>query len=295
MRQFLTTLRQIANAESVGTFAGVCRHAKWQMRRLLHGFPCELEICRSKLVVDEPGGVGALVNAMGEYDYNNMEFIRECMRNWAGTFVDVGANVGAYTLIAAEVRGVQVLALEAHPRTFCRLQENVNRNGCSHVSCVNVAISDREGHLRISEGLESSLNFVVEDAAPIYSLPVASQRLDILFRAFKLQPTLIKIDVEGHELPVLQGLGEFSNVPKAILVEGGDRSEIRAWMREAGFAGPWFVHFRKRILNDAQQKRREDPVYINQNCLAGPLSERIPFGQFLDSVKVLDAKAGLCR
>ena len=295
MRQLLKTLHQIAGAESVGTLEGVFRHAKWQMRRLLNGFPCELEIGQSKLVVDEAGGVGALVNAMGEYDYNNMEFIRECMRSWGGTFVDVGANVGAYTLIAAEVQGAQVLALEAHPGTFARLAKNVGRNGCSNVTCVNVAVSDREGHLRVSDGLESSLNFVVENSASVNSLEVASQRLDVLFRAFELQPTVIKIDVEGYELAVLQGLGEFSNAPKAILVEDGERSEIVAWMREARFAGPWFVHFRERMLDHEPQRRREDPVYINRNCLAEPISERTPFSGFLDLVKAPDAKAGVCR
>src|SRR5260370_8315896 len=97
MRHFLPTPDQLAHAESVGTFEGVRRHLQWQVRRLLGDFPCELPISQSKLRVLSPVGVAALVNAMGEYDYNNMRFIRSFLERSGGTFFDVCPNIGSYT------------------------------------------------------------------------------------------------------------------------------------------------------------------------------------------------------
>jgi FkbM family methyltransferase len=263
MTQFLATLEQIAHAESVNPVGGVFRHLKWQVRKLLNAFPCELELSHSRLRVADPRGVAALVNAMGVYDYNNMEFVRACLQSWGGTFVDVGANIGSYTLIASEIKTARVLGLEAHPRTFALLAENVRRNAASNVTCLNVAASDREGQLEISDGLESSLNHIVSASAPAENaLQVSCKRLETVFRELEIDPTVIKIDVEGYELAVLLGLGEFRSKANAILVEGGERDQVRDWMAQAGYAGPWFVHFRKGILASFPRKRREDPVYI---------------------------------
>ena len=274
MTQFFATLEQIAHAESVNPIGGVYRHFKWQVRKLLNAFPCELELSHSRLRVAEPRGVAALVNAMGVYDYNNMEFVRACLQSWGGAFVDVGANIGSYTLIASEISCARVLSFEAHPQTFALLAENVRRNDASNVTCLNVAASDREGRLEISDGLESSLNHIVSEGAPAENaLQVYSKRLDTMFRELEIAPTLIKIDVEGHELSVLRGLGEFRNKANAILVEGGERDEIRAWMAEAGYTGPWFVHFRNRLLARSPRKRREDPVYALRE-LCGDDGER---------------------
>src|SRR5262249_20876384 len=67
-------------------------------------------------------------------------------------FIDVGANIGLYTLIAAARVGPsgRVVALEPTTTTFARLMDNVQLNKFSNVNCVNLALSDWSGHLDLT-------------------------------------------------------------------------------------------------------------------------------------------------
>jgi FkbM family methyltransferase len=269
MCQFLTSLRQIANSESVGTLDGVRRHLHWQMRRVLKDFPCDLPISNSRLRVHCATGVAALVNAMGEYDYNNMRFVKTLLQRLQGLFVDVGANIGTYTLIASEVENARVIALEPHPATFAVLAENVRLNQRSNVTCLNVAASSRDAEVQFTDEKEPALNRVVHrtDGNPSI-LRVPGRRLETLCRSLGAIPDLIKIDVEGHEPEVLEGLGELRHSAKAIFVEGGERETVRQWMSDAGYIGPFFVHFNQRLISSQAQPRREDPVFIQHSFLS---------------------------
>ena len=274
MRHFLTTLDQIAHAESVGTFEGVRRHLQWQVRRLLGDFPCELPISHSKLRVLSPVGVAALVNAMGEYDYNNMRFIRSFLERSGGTFFDVGANIGSYTLIASEILHANVVSVEPHPETFAALAENIRLNTRHNVTCLHVAASNHDGTIRLTDGLDSCLNRVLDDLEdPQDVVEVPSRRLETLCQSLHVAPDLIKIDVEGHEPAVLDGLGQYCESAGAILVEQGNRPEIQRWMRTASYSGPWYVHFNQGFLSPEPQGRPEDPVFIHKRLL-GDLSLR---------------------
>jgi FkbM family methyltransferase len=273
MRHFLTTLDQIAHADSVGTFKGVRRHLQWQARRLIGGFPCELPLSQSRLRVTSPRGVSALVNAMGEYDYNNMRFVRSFLEHSGGTFFDIGANIGAYTLIASEISGAKVASMEPHPKTFAVLADNVRLNARHNVTCLQVAVSDREGTIALTDGLESSLNRVLHDGEGADgAIEVRSQRLETICESTRMLPDIIKIDVEGHEPSVLRGLGRYRAVARAILVEGGDRLAIQDWMRISGYSGPWFVHFNQAILAKRTQARAEDPIFVRGDLLPDPRS-----------------------
>jgi FkbM family methyltransferase len=268
MRHFLATLDQIAHADGVGTFEGVRRHFQWQARRLLGGFPCELTLSQSKLRVTSPRGVSALVNAMGEYDYNNMRFVRSFLEHSGGTFFDVGANIGAYTLIASEISGAKVVSMEPHPQTFAVLADNVRLNARHNVTCLQVAISNREGTIALTDGLESSLNHVLQDGEDAQrAIEVRSQRLETICESTHVFPDIIKIDVEGHEPAVLSGLGRYATAARAILVEGGARLAIQDWMRTAGYSGPWFVYFNQAILAKQTQARAEDPIFVRSDLL----------------------------
>ena len=266
MSKLINTLNQIRSCDSVGLASGVIRHLHWQLRVLFERFPCELPIGESRLYVDRPGGVAALVNAMGEYDYNNMNLLKIVLTQRPATFVDVGANIGSYTMVASQIPGTQVVSIEPHPVTFTLLKQNARLNGRDNVTCLNIASSQHDSEMRLSDERESSLNRVIgENDSVDKRLHVTSRRLETVCRELSIIPDLIKIDVEGHERAVLDGLGEFKNSPKMIFVEGGDRPEIQKWMRESEYLGPWFSHFKARVLSRSHQKRAEDPVFIRED------------------------------
>jgi FkbM family methyltransferase len=264
MSQFLKTIRQIVHCDSVEPFRGIRRHLHWQVRKVLHRFPCELAIAGSRLHVDRPGGVAALVNAMGEYDFNNMRFLRYVLSAGGGTFIDVGANIGVYTLIASEVANARVVSIEPHPATFALLKENVQLNDRHNVSCLNVALSYRDGELQFTDYQERAVNRVISAGKNGGSeLRVVSRRLDALCRELSVVPDVVKIDVEGNESAVLEGLSDFRAPAKIIFIEGGEGLAVRSWMSAAGYTGPWFVHLNDRALSNVRQARPEDPVFVH--------------------------------
>jgi FkbM family methyltransferase len=268
MSQFLNSLRQIMRSDSVGTIRGLCRHLLWQLRREFHGFPCELSIGKSILYVERPNGVAAMVNSMGEYDYNNMNFLRVLLSQERSILFDVGANIGSYTLIASEIPHTTVVSFEPHPETFALLRQNVERNGRTNVLCLNVALSDHSGELQFTDGPESSINRVVQETdAKSACLRVPARRFDSVCEELHFTPDFVKIDVEGHENAVLSGFGKFAGLAKVILIEGGDRPCVQRWLLESNYSGPWFVHFRRHALAYYPQARAEDPVFIHNDFL----------------------------
>jgi FkbM family methyltransferase len=280
MSQFLNTLQQIVHCDSVEPFHGICRHLYWQVRKTLHRFPCELAIASSRLHVDRPGGVAALVNAMGEYDYNNMRFLKLVLSVERGTFIDIGANIGVYTLIASEVVNARVVSIEPHPATFALLKENVRLNDRHNVACLNIALSYCDGELQFTDYQERAVNRVVSARENGGSeLRVASRRFDALCRELGVVPDFVKIDVEGHECAVLEGFRDFRAATKIIFIEGGERQEVRNWMKTAGYTGPWFVHFNDKVLSTGRQRRAEDPLFVHTNYV--PELSNINF-DFLD-------------
>lgn len=127
--------------------------------------------------------------------------------------IDIGANVGYDTLLAASVVGPQgmVVAIEASPSIFDILSENVAANGGRNVRLVNKAASDAPGTIPLYKGpshnigrstILSERGFELEtniEALPLHAILTP----DELARA-----SFIKIDIEGAEGPVLRNFLE---------------------------------------------------------------------------------------
>jgi FkbM family methyltransferase len=128
------------------------------------------------------------------------------------TVADIGANIGVMTsLLSRRVGPIgKVVAFEAHPLVAENLRNNVNRWRRNNVRVVQAAVSNSDGMLQIQETDESETNEGIAQIRP-EGCPKTSGRcfevravqLDHEFRGQKL--ALIKIDVEGHELAVLEG------------------------------------------------------------------------------------------
>lgn len=122
------------------------------------------------------------------------------------TFVDCGANVGLWTASIARLTPVipdlAILAFEANSETFERLCRSCQ--GFGNVQCINVALSDREDELEMTEG-GSSLVFGVAGGWNKGGLSrrVRAMPLDAYLQGQR--DILMKIDVEGHEWPVISG------------------------------------------------------------------------------------------
>jgi FkbM family methyltransferase len=137
-------------------------------------------------------------------------------------FLDIGAHVGIYSIrLAPKVS--KVIALEPEPKNYSFLYKNILVNNLSNkVIPLPIAASDKDGYadlcIKASSGahtLEDSLN--CKRKTKIITLTI-----DTLLRILKIEKVnMIKIDVEGHEARVINGMHRLLsyNPPRVLVIE----------------------------------------------------------------------------
>jgi FkbM family methyltransferase len=151
---------------------------------------------------------------LGYYEIRETRLLRRLLRP-GDTFVDVGANIGWYTLLAANQIGPtgKVIAFEPSRAVYGHLTHNVRLSGYSHVIAERLALADRPGRvqLRVAAGRGPGTGSILEAEAASGDVTeeVETIRFDDYCRATHLESArLVKIDVEGAELMVLRGMRE---------------------------------------------------------------------------------------
>jgi FkbM family methyltransferase len=119
-------------------------------------------------------------------------------------FVDIGANIGLYSSVVSRLPGINVLAVEANPETYTRLEKNARSH---HFDAIHMAVSDKSGEIEFAEGAVSHV-FAVAEHRTVYNtsetVKVRAKTLDEILST-RAGPFILKIDVEDHEPQVLAG------------------------------------------------------------------------------------------
>ena len=145
------------------------------------------------------------------------------------TFVDVGAHIGWFTMLAGAAVGPagRVFAFEAFPPNVVGLRTNVELNHLKSVKVYAVAASDQPGILELGIQAGSDTGSVTAGPrAAVGIVAVGAVKLDDVLPADVLVH-LMKIDVEGLELSVLRGANEVLGRTQAVLIEV-NRGALRA-------------------------------------------------------------------
>lgn len=142
----------------------------------------------------------------GRYERDQIDMLTSAMlRHGCDVFLDIGANIGLYSLIAATRRlAGEVIAFEPDARSLGALQANLLINGIADIVEVKaIALSDHDGMVRFTPdpGTSSCRSRVSADGT--VSVPCA--RLDTLL-SLEGKRLFFKIDIEGHELSALDGM-----------------------------------------------------------------------------------------
>jgi FkbM family methyltransferase len=155
----------------------------------------------------------------------------------AAIFIDVGARYGFYSMLAAsQCPHLQVISLEPVRQDFEILEQNVALNGLKNIEAHNLAASDGEAE-RIS----------IPGVGDCRGETVKVTTIDALMSSASTGPIIVKIDVGGHELAVLNGmsqtLAQFTDLalfvtfnPTMIKQAGGEAGGLLRKLDELGFA-----------------------------------------------------------
>lgn len=169
-------------------------------------------------------------------------------------FFDVGANIGYLSAVAADLVGPagEVHAFEPVPVYFERLQRLVELNPAHTIVANCAGASDVIGMGKISVTREPGQNTMVpaykKSPEIVATLDVPTVRLDAYIESRRIhRVSLIKIDAEGFELPVLRGLHKFLDstgelpaiiceiAPRAYPLMGISLRELRKFMARIGY------------------------------------------------------------
>ena len=162
-------------------------------------------------------------------------------------FLDVGAATGTHSIPLAMKCGSegQVYALEPDQECSVVLKKNLTLNGLNNVSVLNVAAWNKDtalilntngasGHApQVEETIFQNIEFKTH-------LPISARSIESLVKSNDIRsPDIVKIDVEGKEYEVLQGMGDLK--PKHIFVEvhpvmGVDLKKINEMMISKGYS-----------------------------------------------------------
>lgn len=230
----------------------------------------------------------------GGYERQDSAVVRELLRP-GGTFVDVGANWGYFTLLAACLVGGsgRVVSFEPDPRLFSRLQANLDRNRFAQVQPRQLAAAHEPGALQLvgfdpeagNWGL-SRLSEHGNGSGMIFQ--VAADRLDTMLDKEGIGAVdLVKIDIEGAEELALRGMAEGLRTGRyrRILLEGhpsllAERnrslSDVFQLLDEAGYRG-WRIDHSSAASRRAAYARSIDPrQFLIPTCAQDPGNDPWP-------------------
>jgi len=147
------------------------------------------------------------------YILNHYEkFTSNIVKNLAhniDVFIDVGAHYGYYSLLVSQTNpACQILAYEPSPQNYEILNRNIELNRCSNTRSFNQAVSNKKSitPFFISTASDNSA-FISHPATPVKeSIEVETVTLEEIINKSSDKRILIKIDTEGHELKVIEGI-----------------------------------------------------------------------------------------
>lgn len=220
---------------------------------------------------------------VGLHEFSDMAFVAHYLRP-GDLFVDVGANVGAYTVLAAAGVGAHCVAFEPDATTAEWLHKNVNLNGVSDRVEIRVeALGSQEGQVAFTVGGDTVNHVIISTMAAEAKKSVPMTTLDraLAGRA----PAMLKIDVEGFETEVISGGRATIERPElhCVLMElagagaryGFDETQVRELMLGNGFEEYSYAPFERRLGTPNRSSNNtlfiRNKAYVEKRLTEAPL------------------------
>lgn len=169
------------------------------------------------------------------YEAQEIEFLKSVVQdNW--TILDIGANCGWYSLsLAKKFKGVTVHAFEPIKKTYEILLHNINHNSLDNIHAHQIGLSDKNGVIEFlyTPTCSGATSIKLAGQPPkthseVQKISCQTAKLDSFCKSMNISPDLIKCDVEGAELMVIQGgIEKISTSRPVILIE-----LLRKWAKK---------------------------------------------------------------
>lgn len=235
------------------------RFLSWQVKSRMTDESIVTWIAGQRLAVRR-GMTGATGNIyVGLHEFTDMmlplHFLRE-----GDLFLDIGANVGSYTVLASGVCRARTWAFEPDPDTVRALARNVAINDLDPLVTIHeVALGDQEGEVRFTIGQET-MNRVATDGDSNSRL-VRVSRLDSIVG--QEQPVFIKMDVEGYEETVLRGARAVLAKDSLNVIELETVTpQILSMLDESGFTRAYYDPFHRSLQREPVEVSSANAIFV---------------------------------
>jgi FkbM family methyltransferase len=197
--------------------------------------PIEAEVVGFRMKLDAAETVdGAILFCPQLYDHTEISYLRASLHP-GDCFVDVGAHIGLYSLIASGLVGAdgRIIAIEADPYNFARLRVNLELNGVTNIDALCRGVSDRREILRLginTTGNRGGNSFLKEGRAGtmVDCVPL----LETLLHHNSREIGGLKLDIEGFEFRVLKQF--FSDADRSLYPRFIITEYFPEWVGRAG-------------------------------------------------------------
>ncbi len=237
------------------------RFVSWQVRSRIQDEVIFFWVAGQKLVVRR-GMCGATCNIYaGLHEFTDMmlplHFLRE-----GDLFLDIGSNIGSYTVLASGACRATTWAFEPDPDAGHFLKRNIELNGLNGLATVyELALGDTDGEVSFTQGL-GTVNRVATDAethGKTRTVPV--RRLDTLIGSN--QPAMIKMDVEGYEEAVVRGAKNLIAGDSLKVVEIETLTpQIADIFDNHGFKRAYYEPFRRALTTSPNDLPASNSVFV---------------------------------
>ena len=167
-----------------------------------------VEIDGHKMFLDSLDSLRLSIN--GVYEEFETEIVKKIIKK-GDVVVDVGANIGYYTLIFAKLVGKEgkVFAFEPEPTNFNILKKNVKINEYENVTLINKAVSNKTGKMTLDLDEINKGGHSISKNNSEKTIEIESIRLDDYFKTYYGKINFIKLDIEGAEVEAIKGMSEI--------------------------------------------------------------------------------------
>lgn len=224
-----------------------------------------VEVQGHKMFLDPKDSLGLSIH--GAYEPFATSLVKKVVKE-GDVVLDIGANIGYYTLILAKLVGQRgkVFAFEPGPLNFALLKKNIEINGYKNVILEQKAVSDRSEMTRLYLSADNPADHRIYDSHDNRRfIQISAVRLDDYFKDYFGKIDFIKMDIQGAEGLAIKGMANLlrRNANVKVLTEFWPFGLTRCGLEPNEYLS-MLLSLRFKLYEVSEQERKIKPVVVSR-------------------------------